>query len=133
MAGLTWKPSLLDFFYIPDRDLDERIFVISDMLVTVDILQGLQVVSFQGASEWALDSLVTSEAIWLPREDQLRKILEAALIEMGDLQLKLISLINTCRCEIFTRGEWLSFDASQVDEAYAKALLYIFSKREKEW
>ena len=42
---------------------DERVFVISDIQATIETLQGAQVVSFQGASEWALDSLVLSEAL----------------------------------------------------------------------
>ena len=62
-AGLVWVPQILDFFAIPDRNMDDRVFVISDMLVTVDILQGMQVVSFQGSSEWALDYLVTTNAV----------------------------------------------------------------------
>ena len=31
-AGLTWMPMDLDFFAIPDRQMDERIFVISDII-----------------------------------------------------------------------------------------------------
>jgi len=29
-AGLQWQPELNDFFAIPDRGIDEKIFVISD-------------------------------------------------------------------------------------------------------
>ncbi|HEX7976622.1 MAG TPA: hypothetical protein VF498_19590, partial [Anaerolineales bacterium] len=90
-AGLTWVPALFDFFAIPDRHMDEKAFVISDMLVTVDVLQGLQVVSFQGASEWALDSLVTTDAVWLPSEAQLRQAVESALLAAGRGELRLVS------------------------------------------
>lgn len=124
-AGLTWQPALMDFFAILDRDMDDKVFVISDMLVTVDLLQGLQVVSFQGASEWALDSLVTTDAIWLPSEEQLRKLLEAALISEGNINLKLTCHIDSCRCELVFRGQLLTFEAYDASEAYAAALLFI--------
>ena len=37
-AGLVWKPSLFDFFHIPDRDLDDQQFVIADLSVDVQHL-----------------------------------------------------------------------------------------------
>lgn len=124
-AGLQWQPALLDFFAIPDRQMDEKIFVISDMLVTVDILQGMQVVSFQGASEWALDSLVTRETVWLPREEQLRQALEAALLATSRPELHFTSGLSGYRCTIQVHDQALTFDASDASEAYAAALLYL--------
>ena len=126
-AGLTWMPMNYDFFAIPDRQMDERVFVISDMLVTVDVLQGLQVVAFQGASEWALDSLVTTEAVWMPREDQLRLALEAALLASGRPELRMASSLNGCRCEILQNGQLVGFEAKDASEAYASALLYMLN------
>ena len=126
-AGLTWMPMIHDFFAIPDRHMDERVFVISDMLVTVDVLQGLQVVAFQGASEWALDSLVTTEAVWMPREDQLRLALEAALLATGRPELRMASSLNSCRCEILQYGELMGFEAKDASEAYASALLFLLN------
>jgi hypothetical protein len=67
------------------------------------ISQGLQVVAFQGASEWALDSLVTTDAVWL-REDQLRLALEAALLASGRPELRLACSLNGYRCEML--HEW---------------------------
>lgn len=122
-AGLEWTPALLDFFAIPDRQMDDKVFVISDMLATVELLQGLQVVSFQGASEWALDSLVTTEAVWMPREDQLRSHLEAILIAGGRPELHLNVGLGGCRCDLQFRGERLSFQGADASEAYAAALL----------
>jgi hypothetical protein len=52
-AGLSWQPALNDFFAIPDREMDDQIFVISEVQVTVEVMQELQVLTFQGASEWA--------------------------------------------------------------------------------
>ncbi len=131
-AGLIWQPAVLDFFTITGRDLDDKLFVISDVLVTVEKLQNMQVVSFQGASEWALDYLVTSEATWLPSEEQLRKLLEAALIAEGNLTIRLNSQIASCRCEIVYRGQPITFEASDASEAYAAALLFILDQKKKE-
>ena len=130
-AGLDWQPSLNDFFAIPERDMDEKIFVISDMLVTVDVLQGMQAVSFQGASEWALDSLVTDETVWLPREEQLRQALVAALIETGRPEMRLTGTLRGYRCQISFRDDSLSFEATDASEAYAAALLFLLRARQE--
>lgn len=127
-AGLTWVPALHDFFAIPDRSMDERVFVISDMLVTVDLMQGLQVVAFQGASEWALDSLVTTDAVWLPSEEQLRQALEASLLAAGRPELRLACGLNGCRCEITHDNQPLAFEAANGSEAYAAALLHVLNR-----
>jgi len=34
--GLEWKPAEHDFFFIPFRGLDERVFIISDMSIIVE-------------------------------------------------------------------------------------------------
>jgi hypothetical protein len=124
-AGLRWQPRNLDFFAIPDRDMDSRIFVISDMLVTIDLIQGRQVVSFQGASEWALDSLITTDAVWIPREDQLRDILEAGLIEGGRPEVLLNSSLSGYRCRIKHLDREMVFEHTDASEAYAAALLFL--------
>jgi hypothetical protein len=124
-AGLAWTPTLHDFFAVPDREMDDQIFVISEMLVTVDTLQGEMVILFQGASEWALDSLVTLESIWLPTEEQLRQALEAGLMETGRPEILFTSGLNGCTCTIRLKGEAVRFEASQASEAYAAALLYL--------
>lgn len=124
-AGLQWQPALYDFFAIPDRAMDERVFVISDLLATLEILQGQEVVAFQGASEWALDDLATGELVWLPREDQLRQALEALLLEQGRPELRLDCGLDGCRCTIQPSGSSITFRARQADEAYAAALLHM--------
>jgi hypothetical protein len=124
-AGLDWRPKILDYFGIPDRHMDERIFVISDMLVTVEVLQGLQIVSFQGASEWALDYLVTTDAIWIPREDQLRNALEAALLESGRPEFRMRGGLTGYQCDLIFNDEALSFQGDDASQVYAQALLHI--------
>jgi hypothetical protein len=128
-AGLIWVPVLHDFFAIPDRAMDEHVFVISDMLVTVDMMQGLQVVAFQGASEWALDALVTTDAVWLPGEEQLRMAVEAALLAGGRPEVHLFSGLSGCRVEINVEGEPHSFEGQNASAAYAAALLYILQNQ----
>jgi hypothetical protein len=80
-AGLTWTPTKGDWFVIPDHGLDELEFVISDMVVeTRRMAFDRQMLTFNGTTEWAMDTLAASEALWLPREDQLREILGEAFM-----------------------------------------------------
>jgi hypothetical protein len=80
-AGLVWKPTKGDWFVIPDHGLDELEFVVSDMVVeTRRMAFDRQLLAFNGTTEWAMDTLAASEALWLPREDQLRELLGEAFI-----------------------------------------------------
>jgi hypothetical protein len=130
-AGLLWLPKQLDYFAIPDRGLDDKVFVISDVLVTLEYLQAIQVVSFQGASEWALDYLIIAEAIWLPREDQVRQALEAVLIASGNPGVQIVTTSTGYQCCINYDQNELRFDADELSEVYASALLYILTSRNK--
>ena len=85
-AGVAWTPAPGDAFVVPDRDLDGQVFVVSDMVIqTVDVPDGPAVLAFNGTTEWALDSLEAQEAVWLPREDQLRNLLGAAFVSLERL------------------------------------------------
>jgi hypothetical protein len=78
-AGVRWEPRPGDTFMIPDHDLDEQVFVLSDMVIeTVNPPDGPPILAFNGTTEWALDSLEAHKAVWLPREDQLRALLGAS-------------------------------------------------------
>ena len=82
-AGLLWRPAPGDRFVVPDRDMDDEVFVVSEMTIQVhDLPRGSSVIRFNGTTEWALDSIDADEAVWLPRESQLRDLL-------GDLFLRL--------------------------------------------
>jgi hypothetical protein len=124
-AGLGWIPTQLDTFGIPDRNLDDKTFVISDMLVTSDVLGGLPIVSFQGAAEWALDYIVTTEIVWIPSERQLRHRLEAALLEGGRPELHLSLGLNGCRLECVYGGQPIVLEGADPEQLYAQALLQI--------
>ena len=74
-AGLLWSPRQGDRFVLPDRGMDDEVFWLSDMTVEVHELPRGRVVGFNGTTEWALDSVRLEDALWLPREDQLRAVL----------------------------------------------------------
>ena len=85
-AGLAWTPAKGDRFFVPDRDLDDQVFVVSDMVIEVlDVPGGGRILAFNGTTEWALDSLEAAAAVWLPREDQLRELLGGAFVGLESL------------------------------------------------
>ena len=70
-AGVVWHPAVGDAFVVPDREMDEEVFVLSDMVIQkVEAPDGPPLLAFNGTTEWALDSLEEHEALWVPREDQ---------------------------------------------------------------
>jgi hypothetical protein len=80
-AGLPWSPAKGDWFVIPDHGLDQLEFVVSDMVIEARRMAlGRQLLAFNGTTEWAMDTLAASEALWLPREDQLRGVLGEAFM-----------------------------------------------------
>ena len=82
-AGVVWHPAVGDAFVVPDREMDEQVFVLSDMVVqTLQPPAGPPILAFNGTTEWALDSLEEREAVWLPREDQLRALLGSAFVSL---------------------------------------------------
>jgi hypothetical protein len=119
-AGLVWKPGPGDRFTIPDRDLDDDVFVLSHMTIEVYPLPEGPVIGFNGTTEWALDDVELDEALWLPREDQLRELLGGTMralrrTEAGwDVDITLLSEDRT-------------FTADTPEEAYAAALLHLLA------
>jgi hypothetical protein len=124
-AGLAWKPAEFDFFAVPDRGMDERVFVISDMPAAVGQILGAPLVTFEGAVEWALDYVPTGEVLWLPTEEQLRGLLAERLAAEPQFVLALSVTAGGCRCEISYGGQSLGFQAAEAGEAYAAALLHV--------
>ncbi len=70
-AGLAWTPGNGDRFWLPEYDLDQTVFTVSDMVVEVRDMPGGRVLAFNGTTEWALDAVEEHEAVWLPRLDEL--------------------------------------------------------------
>ncbi|GAA4592920.1 hypothetical protein GCM10023107_25130 [Actinoplanes octamycinicus] len=119
-AGLIWKPRLGDRFAIPDRDLDDEMFVLSNMTIQVHDRPEGRIIGFNGTTEWALDDVEIEETIWLPREDQLRELL-------GGTFRSLRRDGEGYRVELDLLGEPLSFPGESADEAYAAALLHLLA------
>ena len=117
-AGLAWKPAPGDRFVIPDRDLDDDVFVLSNMTIEVRDMPEGQIIGFNGTTEWALDDVEKDEAIWLPREDQLRELL-------GGTFRSLTHEAGGYRVEVEVLGDRCVFDAAGPAEGYALALLHL--------
>lgn len=81
-AGLPWSPANGDRFWLPDRDLDEAVFTVSDMVVEVREHASGRVLAFNGTTEWALDDVEEGEAVWLPRLDQLLAVLGPRFVSL---------------------------------------------------
>ena len=119
-AGLTWKPALGDRFAIPDRDLDDEVFVLSNMTIQVHTMPEGRVIGFNGTTEWALDDVEIDEAIWLPREDQLRELLGGTFRRLGRDPSGFEVMIDLL-------GEERRFAADNAEAAYAAALLHLLA------
>jgi hypothetical protein len=119
-AGLTWKPALGDRFAIPDRDLDDEVFVLSNMTIQVYAMPEGRVIGFNGTTEWALDDVELDEALWLPREDQLRELLGGTFRGLRR---------SAAGFDVVTAllGEERTFTAPTAEEAYAAALLHLLA------
>ena len=119
-AGLTWKPGPGDHFVIPDRDLDEDVFVLSNMTIEVHNVPEGQVIGFNGTTEWALDDVEIEEVLWLPREDQLRELLGGTLQALRRAE-------PGWDVDVTLLGEDRTFTAPTPEEAYAAALLHLLA------
>jgi hypothetical protein len=115
-AGLVWKPAPGDRFAIPDRDMDDEVFVLSNMTIEIHELPEGTVIGFNGTTEWALDDLEKDEAIWLPREDQLRELL-------GGTFQRLERTAEGYRVLAIIGGGVTEFSADTAEAAYGHALL----------
>ena len=115
-AGLAWKPEPGDRFAIPDRDMDDDVFVLSNMTIEIHELPEGTIIGFNGTTEWALDDLEKNEAIWLPREDQLRELL-------GGTFQRLERTADGYRLLATIGGGVTEFAAETAEEAYGYALL----------
>ncbi len=124
-AGVTWSPAKGDRFVVPDRDLDDEVFVVSDMVVeAVDLPRVGRILAFNGTTEWALDSLEANEAIWLPREEQLRTLLGDAFVSLERLDTEPQGYAVTVRAA-GGRVRHVDVDA---EAAFARAVLGLLTE-----
>lgn len=136
--GLPWKPRSGDRFYVPDRDLDDEVFVVSGMSIEVSDLPSGTEMRFNGTVEWALDSIAQTEVVWLPREEQMRTALGEEFLRLERLDVETGGWAVVLRtapsalgpAEVSTGGPAsASCEVRHVDidaeRAYARALLSV--------
>jgi hypothetical protein len=121
-AGLAWEPTEGDRFVLPDRDLDGRVFTISEMVVEVRRGPVGTLIAFNGTTEWALDAIEQAETVWLPREHQLRELLGEALLSLARLD-------DGWRCTARIGDELRDFEHANAADAYGEALLSVLEHR----
>ena len=120
-AGLRWKPASGDRFQIDRSEFDAEVFTVSELTVEAHEYSTGTVLGFNGTTEWALDSVDVNDALWLPREDQLRDLLRVAfraLSRTDDGYVVTLDLDGTTR-------EFVSVSAP---EAYGLALLAVLDR-----
>ncbi|MGB1251842.1 MAG: hypothetical protein ACPG8W_14580 [Candidatus Promineifilaceae bacterium] len=106
---------------VPETALDDRVFVIADMMAQYEILRGDPAITFNGAVEWALDYVLTYDAIWMLTEGQTRTKLQQALGENAQFILRLTQ--THYECELALSEAPLVFSAATAADAYGQALL----------
>jgi len=117
-AGVEWVPRHGDRFMVPDRDLDQAVFVVSDMVVEVHELPTGRLFGFNGTTEWALDSIQQREVVWLPSEGQLRELLGEAFVALQATPGGWVVVVRS------PGGEERHIDID-VECAYARAVLAV--------
>ena len=124
-AGLSWVPALHDFFAVPAPGLQDRLFVLSDMLVEQAVLQGWPAIQFNGSAEWALDYIMQADAVWVPTDAQLRAAIFERLPEAA-LTLRITQTAVSLTVESAAAG--MALEAVNTSEAYAAALLALLER-----
>lgn len=118
-SGLVWKPAAGDRFQFAGQDMESTgtdAFTVSDMTIEAHDYPGGTVLGFNGTTEWALDSVAVTDALWLPREDQLRRALRETFERLER---------DGGTWTVVTRflGAERSFSADSADDAYGAAVL----------
>ncbi|THG34152.1 pilus assembly protein CpaE [Glaciibacter flavus] len=120
-AGLVWHPESGDRFQIDIPDIDDDIFTVSEMTIEAQHHPTGTVLGFNGTTEWALDSLPLDQAVWLPREDQLREMLRSTFRSLHRMP-------DTFEVSIVIDGAERTFDHPEPAEAYGQALLALIQR-----
>ena len=120
-AGLIWHPAAGDRFQLdlPDEvelEVEADVFTVSAMTIEARQTAGGTDLAFNGTTEWALDAVTLADAVWLPREDQLRELLRGTFRRLSRLE-------DTLVVEVVIAGEALAFEHPDPAEAYGRALL----------
>jgi hypothetical protein len=122
-AGLVWHPQSGDRFQLDEPEFEADVFTVSEMTIEPRDYPTGRILSFNGTTEWALDSVALEDALWLPREDQLREMLRGAFRALRRLS-------DTHEVEIELDGERRVFEHPEPADAYALAVLELLRRLE---
>ena len=124
-AGLVWHPASGDRFTLTTGAFDDEVFTLSDMVVEAQQSRTGTVLGFNGTTEWALDAAEITDALWLPREDQLRVLLGLSFrsLERIDEGYRVSSVLPGDNAEAAS-GYW----GAEPSEAYGRALLALIRR-----
>ncbi|KRE23120.1 hypothetical protein [Agromyces sp. Soil535] len=125
-AGLAWHPDSGDRFQLDlpesvEAEAEADIFTVSEMTIEARRYPTGTILAFNGTTEWALDSVALADAVWLPREDQLRELLRATFRSLRRVD-------DAFQVEIELAGEQVRFEHPDVAEAYGIALLELIGR-----
>ncbi len=123
-AGLVWHPRSGDRFQLDEPEFEADVFTVSEMTIEPREYPTGKILSFNGTTEWALDSVALEDALWLPREDQLRELLRGSFRALR-------RLADTHVVEIALRAEpdtVLEFEHPEPADAYALAVLEVLRR-----
>jgi hypothetical protein len=136
-AGVRWHPRPGDRFVIPQPALSGEVFTLSEMTIEAHEYPTGTVLGFNGTTEWALDSVEKDEALWMPREDQLRDLLGSTFVSLvvagpsggavsprADGGERGVFAVTTRRSD----GEVEAFHGAEPAEAYGLALLALVER-----
>jgi len=129
-SGLVWHPVRGDNFSIDRIEADAEIYTLSDMTVEAHEFSSGTVLGFNGTTEWALDSVALDDALWLPREDQLRDLLGASFRSLDRVEatetIDDVSLpVAAYRVVTVVDGAARGIEATDAADAYARALIVL--------
>lgn len=123
-AGLRWYPTEGDRFHIPDRGFGDQVWTVSEMVIEArSNILGQRELAFNGTVEWALDSIVKDEVLWVPTEGQLRELLAeefVALFREDDGRYACVARVDDTAT---------TFTGPTAPDAYAAALLALLIQR----
>lgn len=122
-AGLIWHPRSGDRFQLDEPEFEADVFTVSEMTIEPRAYPTGKILAFNGTTEWALDSVALEDALWLPREDQLREMLRGAFRSLRRLP-------DTHEVEIEVGGERSVFQHPEPSDAYALAVLQLLRRLE---
>ena len=125
-AGLAWHPSSGDAFQLDlpanvEAEAEAEVFTVSEMTIEARRYPTGTILAFNGTTEWALDSVALADAVWLPREDQLRELLRATFRSLTRLE-------DAFEVEVELDGARVRFEHPDVAEAYGMALLELIGR-----